>query len=107
MTLEKNLLLLISDSNLGNCYYHAPEMNHANSEINEKVDIFILGIILFAMLCHFKTLMEIYKFIKDLKEKNQFPKTCPENVDQDFILGLISNEPRARPSVAEILNSHP
>ena len=82
-------------------------MNHANSEINEKVDIFILGIILFEMLCHFKTLMEINKFIKDLQEKNRFPKTYPEYVDQDFILGLISNEPRAHPSPAKILNSHP
>ncbi|KAK2664851.1 hypothetical protein Ddye_003425 [Dipteronia dyeriana] len=102
------LLLTTSAPNIGNSIYRAPEMDQANSKINEKVDIFSLGIIFFEMLCHFKTGMERIKCIEALKEKKEFPKTWTGNeASEDFVLELISIAPGARPSTFEILNRHP
>lgn len=94
-----------SGSELGNAFYRAPEMEDGKSEIDAKVDIFSLGIILFELLCTYQTQHERFKILTVLRKDRGFPEDWEVNNNfiRNFILELLSENARDRPSAAEIL----
>lgn len=82
--------------------FRAPEMRSKGS-IDEKVDIYSLGVILVRLLYPCNTGMGIKKVFSDLEEKDELPDDWNDRGGKSLILKLLSKEPRERPSTADIL----
>ncbi len=90
---------------LGTCMYAAPEQIR-DTNYNEKVDIYSLGIIMFELFYPFATRMERHNVLEDLKNgiiPPAFMKQWPK--EATFIWSCISPNDAMRPSAEQILAS--
>ncbi|GMH19767.1 hypothetical protein Nepgr_021608 [Nepenthes gracilis] len=90
---------------IGTYFYTAPEIEQGWPKIDEKADMYSLGVVFFE-LCHpFRTAMERNIVLSDLKQKGQLPSAwVAEFPEQATLLrSLLSHSPSERPSATELL----
>lgn len=75
--------------------------------MNEKVDIYAAGLILFELCLSFKTQHERNQKINQLRNFRKIPKELSENfrVEADIISCMTELKPEKRPSASELLKS--
>ncbi|KAL5749103.1 hypothetical protein ACOSP7_023706 [Xanthoceras sorbifolium] len=105
---EENVQPFTSSASIGNKLYRPPEMRKVNSNVDEKVDIYGLGVILFELLHFFPTTTEKLEILTNFSKLGKFSKSLNiEQYIQSFISELLSKEPGNRPSAAKILEQQP
>lgn len=92
-------------SQVGTYFYTAPEIEQSWPQINEKVDMYSLGVIFFELWHPFGTAMERHVVLSDLKQKGLLPPSWVAKFPRQLALlqRLMSLSPSDRPSAAELL----
>ncbi|KAM4625548.1 eukaryotic translation initiation factor 2-alpha kinase 3 isoform 2-T2 [Polymixia lowei] len=87
---------------VGTKLYMSPEQLSGNS-YSHKVDIYSLGLILFELLCPFRTQMERVRTLTEVRAL-QFPEVFSKNNVQELgmVRSMLSRSPSERPEAAEI-----
>ncbi|XP_071374841.1 eukaryotic translation initiation factor 2-alpha kinase 3-like [Centroberyx affinis] len=87
---------------VGTKLYMSPEQLSGNS-YSHKVDIYSLGLILFELLCPFRTQMERVRTLTEVRAL-QFPEVFSKNNAQELgmVRSMLSRCPSERPEAAEI-----
>lgn len=90
---------------VGTYFYTAPEIEQGWPKIDEKVDMYSLGVVFFELWHPFRTAMERHVVLSDLKHKGELPATWvaefPEQAS--LVRSLMSSSPSIRPSASELL----
>ncbi len=91
----------------GTGFYIAPEIERGSKYIDEKVDIFSLGIVVFELWSSFSTEMERFVTLKELRESSKLPSAFLERHPEvgQLVSWLLSAVPTARPTALEALRS--
>ena len=91
----------------GTGFYIAPEIERASKYIDEKVDIFSLGIVVFELWSSFSTEMERFVTLKELRETSKLPETFVKDQPEvgQLVAWLLNADPTARPTALEALRS--
>ncbi|PIA29619.1 hypothetical protein AQUCO_05800029v1 [Aquilegia coerulea] len=92
---------------VGTYFYTAPEIEQGWPKINEKVDMYSVGVVFFELWHPFETAMERHIVLSDLKQKGLLPPSwVAEYPEQASILRrLMSPSPSDRPSATELLQT--
>ncbi|KAK3142214.1 hypothetical protein QOZ80_4BG0343710 [Eleusine coracana subsp. coracana] len=92
---------------VGTYFYTAPEVEQKWPQINEKVDMYSLGVIFFELWHPFATAMERHLVLSDLKQKGDPPISWATQFTGQSILlrRLLAPSPSDRPSAVEILQN--
>ncbi|KAI5390649.1 eIF-2-alpha kinase GCN2 isoform X1 [Lathyrus oleraceus] len=92
---------------VGTYFYTAPEIEQGWPKIDEKADMYSLGVIFFELWHPFGTAMERHVVLSDLKQKAGLPPAwVAEFPEQEFLLRqLMSIGPSDRPSATELLKN--
>lgn len=90
---------------IGTYFYTAPEIEQGWPKIDEKADMYSLGVVFFELWHPFGTSMERHIILSDLKQKGELPAAwVTEFPEQAFLLRrLLSPIPADRPSATELL----
>ncbi|XP_052207319.1 eIF-2-alpha kinase GCN2 isoform X3 [Diospyros lotus] len=90
---------------VGTYFYTAPEIEQGWPKIDEKADMYSLGVVFFELWHPFGTAMERHIVLSDLKQKGELPPAwVAEFPDQVSLLQrLMSPSPSDRPSATELL----
>jgi serine/threonine protein kinase len=76
------------------------------SEIDEKVDVYALGLILLELSCNIGTIHEKYSIFESLRENHKLDKRVMDNLkdhsELDLIMALTINDPKLRPSAERV-----
>nr|XP_043628551.1 eIF-2-alpha kinase GCN2 [Erigeron canadensis] len=90
---------------IGTYFYTAPEIEQRWPKIDEKADMYSLGIVFFELWHPFSTGMERHIVLSDLKKKGELPSDwLAEFPEQASLLRhLMSSSPSDRPSATELL----
>ncbi|XP_028757179.1 eIF-2-alpha kinase GCN2 isoform X3 [Neltuma alba] len=90
---------------IGTYFYTAPEIEQGWPKIDEKADMYSLGVVFFELWHPFATAMERHIVLSDLKQKGELPSPwVAEFPEQEALLRqLMSPSPRDRPSATELL----
>ncbi|XP_022761656.1 eIF-2-alpha kinase GCN2 isoform X2 [Durio zibethinus] len=92
---------------VGTYLYTAPEIEQGWPKIDEKVDMYSLGVVFFELWHPFGTAMERNIVLSDLKQKGELPTAwVAEFPEQASLLRcLMSQSPSDRPSAPELLQN--
>ncbi|XP_073116363.1 eIF-2-alpha kinase GCN2 isoform X3 [Elaeis guineensis] len=92
-------------SQVGTYFYTAPEIDQRWPQINEKVDMYSLGVIFFELWHPFATAMERHIVLSELKQKGLLPPSWVAKFPRESTLlqRLMSPSPSDRPSATELL----
>lgn len=92
---------------VGTYFYTAPEIEQGWPKIDEKADMYSLGVVFFELWHPFGTAMERHVVLSDLKQKAKFPPSwVAEFPEQESLLRqLMSPGPSDRPSATELLQN--
>ncbi|KAF3337885.1 putative serine/threonine-protein kinase GCN2 isoform X2 [Carex littledalei] len=92
---------------VGTYFYTAPEIEQKWPQINEKVDMYSLGVIFFELWHPFATAMERHIILSDLKLKGTPPTSWVEKFPTQALLlsRLMAPSPSDRPSAIEVLQN--
>ncbi|XVF29350.1 hypothetical protein REPUB_Repub15cG0113100 [Reevesia pubescens] len=92
---------------VGTYFYTAPEIEQGWPKIDEKVDMYSLGVVFFELWHPFGTAMERHIVLSDLKLKGELPSAwVAEFPEQASLLRcLMSQSPSDRPSAMELLQN--
>ncbi|OVA04586.1 Protein kinase domain [Macleaya cordata] len=92
---------------VGTYFYTAPEIEQGWPKIDEKVDMYSLGVVFFELWHPFGTAMERHIVLSDLKQKGALPPSwISEFPEQAALLQrLMSPSPSDRPSATELLQN--
>ncbi|KAK4341295.1 hypothetical protein RND71_039796 [Anisodus tanguticus] len=92
---------------VGTYFYTAPEIEQRWPKINEKADMYSLGVVFLELWHPFDTAMERHIVLSDLKQKGEVPPAwAAEFPEQASLLRhLMSPSPSDRPSAIELLQS--
>ncbi|CAN6235470.1 unnamed protein product [Urochloa humidicola] len=92
---------------VGTYFYTAPEVEQKWPQINEKVDMYSLGVIFFELWHPFATAMERHLVLSDLKQKGDLPKSWAAQFpgQLNLLRRLLSPSPSDRPSAVDVLQS--
>ncbi|KAK9059086.1 hypothetical protein SSX86_021705 [Deinandra increscens subsp. villosa] len=90
---------------IGTYFYTAPEIEQRWPKINEKADMYSLGIVFLELWHPFSTGMERHIVLSDLKKKGELPSDwVAEFPEQAALLcRMMSSSPSDRPSTIELL----
>ncbi|TNM96092.1 hypothetical protein fugu_017175, partial [Takifugu bimaculatus] len=96
-------LLTRHTGQVGTKLYMSPEQLSGNS-YSHKVDIYSLGLILFELLCPFRTQMERVRTLTEVRAL-RFPEVFSKNNQQELnmVHSMLSWSPCERPEAAEII----
>ncbi|XP_062226036.1 eIF-2-alpha kinase GCN2 [Phragmites australis] len=92
---------------VGTYFYTAPEVEQKWPQINEKVDMYSLGVIFFELWHPFATAMERHLVLSDLKQKGDPPMSWAAQFpgQSNMLRRLLSPSPSDRPSAVEVLQN--
>ncbi|KAL6650949.1 hypothetical protein ACP70R_009874 [Stipagrostis hirtigluma subsp. patula] len=92
---------------VGTYFYTAPEVEQKWPQINEKVDMYSVGVIFFELWHPFATAMERHLVLSDLKQKGDPPKSWAARFpgQSNLLRRLLSPSPSDRPSAVEVLQN--
>ncbi|KAG9447065.1 hypothetical protein H6P81_013193 [Aristolochia fimbriata] len=92
---------------VGTYFYTAPEIEQRWPQINEKVDMYSLGVVFFELWHPFSTAMERHAVLSELKQTGILPPAwVAEFPEQSSLLKrLMSLSPSDRPSARELLQN--
>nr|GEX49592.1 eIF-2-alpha kinase GCN2 isoform X1 [Tanacetum cinerariifolium]GEX51228.1 eIF-2-alpha kinase GCN2 isoform X1 [Tanacetum cinerariifolium] len=90
---------------IGTYFYTAPEIEQRWPKINEKADMYSLGIVFLELWHPFSTGMERHVVLSDLKKKGELPSDWAAEFPEQALLlrRMISLSPSDRPSATELL----
>ncbi|CAN8280057.1 unnamed protein product [Cochlearia groenlandica] len=96
-----------STGQAGTYFYTAPEIEQGWPKIDEKADMYSLGVVFFELWHPFGTAMERHIILSNLKLKGELPlKWVDEFPEQASLLRLLmSPSPTDRPSATELLKN--
>ncbi|KAI3503993.1 hypothetical protein L1887_32537 [Cichorium endivia] len=94
---------------IGTYFYTAPEIEQRWPKINEKADMYSLGIVFFELWHPFSTGMERHIVLSDLKKKGELPpEWIAEFPEQASLLRrMMSSIPSDRPSTTQLQHAFP
>ncbi|KAJ6917431.1 hypothetical protein NC652_019703 [Populus alba x Populus x berolinensis] len=90
---------------VGTYFYTAPEIEQGWPKIDEKADMYSLGIVFFEVWHPFGTAMERHVILSDLKQKGELPPSWVAQFPEQASLlrRLMSPSPSDRPSANDLL----
>ncbi|XP_059632903.1 eIF-2-alpha kinase GCN2 isoform X3 [Cornus florida] len=90
---------------VGTYFYTAPEIEQGWPKIDEKADMYSLGVVFFELWHPFSTQMERHIVLSELKQKRELPSDWVKEFSEQASLlqRLMSQSPSDRPSATELL----
>ncbi|XP_012065156.1 eIF-2-alpha kinase GCN2 isoform X2 [Jatropha curcas] len=102
---DTNCVSIDGTGQVGTYFYTAPEIEQGWPKIDEKADMYSLGIVFFELWHPFGTAMERHIILSDLKQKGQLPPSWVTQFPEQASLlqRLMSPSPSDRPSATDLL----